>query len=335
MGFDVFWNSLITQKKVCILLGNRFDFDSFGSGFAIMTLLESIGIAVDIHYSTEVPLIVSEFFTPEEISRIKIENDYKSIDFKNYDAIVFNDVAQLQMVGVLGELFVLPQGIRTYNIDHHITNTNYADENLVMDRISTCRILYDLVIEMQLRMDPRTAFYLLIGHLTDSGFLKFNAVDANDIRMASELVNASGVSIYEIASKFDKSDLPTMKFQAFILSRIKEENDHIYVEYDDIEAEEYINAKMADITYGASDIIKRIKNKKYVFAIHQKRELSANGLHLYSVSFRSCDEKIDVSKLAQSLGGGGHKMAASAKFEAKDMSVAREIVQKRLKEGLS
>lgn len=325
--YEQFWHSLINHKKVCILLGNRFDFDSFGSGFALMALLKTNHVEVDIYYADIIPTIVYDFFTNDEISQIKIQVDFDKIDFTNYQAIVFNDVSQLQMVGKLGELFVLPQNIETYNIDHHITNTKYANHNLVVPCISTCRVVYDLIAKLNLTLTPRIAFYLLIGHLTDSGFLKFNGVEPYDIKITFDLVDISGVAIFNIANKFDKLDLPTLKFQGYILGRITEKADYIYVEYDDKEVETYIGTSLENITYPASDIIKRVKNKKFVYTLHQKIELSKNGLPLFSVSFRSCDDDFDVSSLAQKLGGGGHKMAASAKFEAKGWNQAREMVR--------
>ena len=48
---------------------------------------------------------------------------------------------------------------------------------------------------------------------------------------------------------------------------------------------------------------------------------------LGSVSLRSVYESTDVSQIANKLGGGGHKPAAGAKIEAKNLEEAIQKVQ--------
>jgi nanoRNase/pAp phosphatase (c-di-AMP/oligoRNAs hydrolase) len=48
---------------------------------------------------------------------------------------------------------------------------------------------------------------------------------------------------------------------------------------------------------------------------------------LYGVSLRSVNGTKDVSKIANQLGGGGHKGASGARFEAEDIDAALEKVK--------
>jgi phosphoesterase RecJ-like protein len=65
--------------------------------------------------------------------------------------------------------------------------------------------------------------------------------------------------------------------------------------------------------------IRNVDNRKWGFIVYKN---TLQGENMYSVSFRAVSDAKDVSAIAHRLGGGGHKPAAGAKFEAANIQEA-------------
>ena len=63
----------------------------------------------------------------------------------------------------------LKVGVATVNIDHHVSNTFYADYNYVYERSSTCELVFDILTHINEKMKKKTAGYLYMGVASDSG----------------------------------------------------------------------------------------------------------------------------------------------------------------------
>ncbi|MBX4197665.1 hypothetical protein KW801_03905, partial [Candidatus Saccharibacteria bacterium] len=72
------------------------------------------------------------------------------------------------------------------------------------------------------------------------------------------------------------------------------------------------------------DYIRNIGGRKWGFIVYKN---SLHGNNYYSASFRAVSGVKDVSVIAGKLGGGGHKPAAGAKFEANTVEDAIRKVQ--------
>lgn len=104
-----------------------------------------------------------------------------------YDLYIFLDIASVKLTGFFDENnFQLPN---TVNIDHHISNTNYGEVNLVnIDNPSTTSVLYDFFISMNYVFNNTIATALLTWIYTDTWCLAFDNTSANTFDIVAELI---------------------------------------------------------------------------------------------------------------------------------------------------
>ena len=76
-------------------------------------------------------------------------------------------------------------------IDHHISNTGYAASSYITESSAACgEIVYTLLRELGVRIDPETASLLYIATATDTGCFSYANTTAMTLQIASELVTA-------------------------------------------------------------------------------------------------------------------------------------------------
>lgn len=76
-----------------------------------------------------------------------------------------------------------------------------------------------------------------------------------------------------------------------------------------------------------NDYVRNIEKRPWGFIVYKN---TLQGENYYSVSFRAQGGTRDVSAIASSLGGGGHKPAAGAKIQALSVQEAIEIVEQAI-----
>ena len=98
------------------------------------------------------------------------------------------------------------------NIDHHITNTQFGDINLVDAKASsTTEILYSLFTELQIAISADIALSLLTGLVTDTLGFRTTGVTANTLRIAAELVDAGADLGFVTMHALNSRSLPTLR----------------------------------------------------------------------------------------------------------------------------
>ena len=86
----------------------------------------------------------------------------------------------------------------TFNVDHHISNGNYAKYNLVVDSAANCENVYNVITGLHIEIDKTIAERLLLGISTDTGNFMHSNVTSETLGVASELV-ACGGDLHKIA----------------------------------------------------------------------------------------------------------------------------------------
>lgn len=188
------------------------------------------------------------------------------------------------------------------NIDHHISNSGCGDVNyLRADASSASELVFELLEEEKLDMEIAKALY--IGIIHDTGVLQYSNTAPATLVAVSKLITF-GFNFPEIIEStfYEKTFV-----QNQILGRALLES-MLFMDGKCIVAT--INKKMMDF-YGVTGkdldgIINQMRNTKGVECAIFLYEL--DNLE-YKVSMRSGGQ-IDVAKIAQFFGGGGHVRAA-------------------------
>lgn len=190
------------------------------------------------------------------------------------------------------------------SIDHHGTNTMYADLNFVNPDSPACaQILIVILNYFNIEITKEIGTCILAGIITDTGGFKYSGVTAETFEFVAWLLN-KGVNVSSVYRKV----LQTRTKSNFELNRIASdrleffENGKIAFTYITKADEDLVNSETGDHE-GIVDIGRDIEGVEVSIFI---REVPDKGL---KISLRS-NEYVNVSDVALLFGGGGHPRAA-------------------------
>lgn len=295
-------------KSVAVFPHVNEDPDALGSCFAFAKMMRKLGKRATVYVSGAVE------------SRLDfIGNDYVIYDGMphEHDLCACLDCGDIDRITERKKLF--DEIGNSINIDHHFTNTLFADANYVDGKASaTAEILIELFSAMGAPLDDEIARDLYIALCSDTGCFKFSSVSAKTMRAAADLLEYSFDHAEMARLLFDSESLAAAKLKAEVTGGIKDFADGRIklVSVDEKIGERYGISK-EDIP-NLVDIPRRIEGTEIAVCIKK----ISDGFRL---NLRSNGEA-DVAKVAMEFGGGGHIRAAGATLHAKNAAEAEEAV---------
>ena len=289
-------NRIKSAKSVVIFLHMRPDGDAFGSGLALSCALDNLGIENQVCVETGIP---SNLAFIDGIDKVK------KAPQGEYDLLVAVDCADLPRLGALSDEFLRAtrKKIDTVNVDHHISNTCFAKFNYMRECASNCMNIATLISYMGAPLDKKTAEYLYIGLLTDSGNFAHDDVTEEVFSLAAKLAGA-GVDVrYYNYNLFKRQPKARAALHSLVMSGMR------YYHEDRLAVIVITRAMMekcgADngMTEGFVDFplnVEGVEVAASVMEVEHRR---------YKISLRS-KEYADVNQVAGKFGGGGHIRAA-------------------------
>jgi len=284
--------SLIENADTILVLTHKSpDGDAIGSGLALYNALVSMYKKVDIILE-DIPKIFN--FLPN-IDKVK---DTSKIE--NYDLVITVDCATQDRIGQDNNYF--ENAKYTINIDHHVSNTNFANYNYIsINSPACCEYLVEVFNEIEFEITKDIAECLMVGILTDTGGFQYSNVSDKTFNFASRVSKFVDISdIYKkvlatkTKSQFELTKIAMSRIELLFNDRIA----FTYLMKDDFDK---VNAISGDHE-GIVNIAREVEG---VFVSIFVRE-SDDG---YKVSLRSNGE-FDVNEIAVSFNGGGHVRAA-------------------------
>ena len=301
---------LMNSSKTALVCHQNPDGDTLGSAFALSEALDKIGKRNDVCCADTLPEKYSF------MDGVVIHNELLQ---GNYDLIVFLDSAEPKLVGSLIEGLDL-SGTDTVNIDHHGTNTKYADINYVDSASSsTAEIVQDLLKILGVQFSKRIAEYLYVGMVTDTGQFAYSYTSARTHEHAAFLLEC-GVDF----SRLHKILFNRMPLNKLLLTKQMLENLQLYeggkIAVSLLSTQDFKESGAAP--EDSDSLVNMILNIIGVKAAALIRQLDTE---LFKVSLRS-DDDTDISKAAKILGGGGHKQASGATVECSKNDAVKTIL---------
>ncbi|NMC53815.1 MAG: bifunctional oligoribonuclease/PAP phosphatase NrnA [Chloroflexi bacterium] len=233
-----------------------------------------------------------------------------------FDLSIVVDCSDLERTGA-----VLGEQKPDLNIDHHITNLNFANLNLVdISSVSTTALIArHLRADWDLPMDEKVASALLAGIVTDTiGFRTSNMTSAA-LRIAADLMDegAELSDIYQRAITFRSYE--AIRFWGKGIARMQRKGRLVWTALtnEDRRSAAYQGKDDADLI----NIISSIEDNDVSIIFTEKDD------NKVKVSWRA-QPGIDVSQIALSFGGGGHPAASGA-----EITGSLEEVQERVLEA--
>jgi bifunctional oligoribonuclease and PAP phosphatase NrnA len=297
---------LAEAHKILIISHVRPDGDAVGSVLGLGLALQEAGKHVQIVLPDGVGGMFSHLTGFDQINN-KVMGDF--------EVIVTLDISDLSRVeGVLEG-----HGMPDINIDHHITNLNFAELNLVdTTAVATTEILAEYLPEFNLKVSQPVAEALLTGIISDTIGFRTSNITPKALRIAADLMEV-GADLSTLYSQvLTKRSFNAIRLWGQGLSKIQKDGSLFWTTLtkDDKHAAGYNGKDDADLinTLSAIDGMKIA----VIFVEHNKSSVK--------VSWRA-QSGIDVSRVAMSFGGGGHSAAAGAEIQGTLTEVQARVLE--------
>ena len=295
---------IINEGKKFIITTHLFsEGDAIGSELALKRFLCGINKDAVIVNNEALPAVYRCFDTDKDVKFLR--NKDVNINLNDYDAIFIVDVADWSQLGDFADM-IKASSIKKVCIDHHASNSGYADINFIDQHASSAgELIFDLINFMngEITLEIATPLYLSIA--TDTGWFKFSNTSATALKACSDLIKIGVKSEIIYEQLFQNKHKSYLKLLSLALSILRPECDGKVV-WTKITKE---MIKSSGVPFVDTDvIIDLVRAVQEVEVVIIFREI---GNRKTKVSFRS-KHTADVAKLASDFGGGGHVRAAGA-----------------------
>lgn len=229
---------------------------------------------------------------------------------KSYDLLIYVDCGDKNRVGV-----DIQNSCKIINIDHHQSNDNYGDINIVnSSKGSTAELLFGFFHHNNIAITKDIATCLYTGIYDDSIAFTTPRTDKETFDVVSRLAETK-IDIAKISELFNMRDsLAKYRIIPKILETLELHNDgQVATIYQKQSWLEPTGAKFNEADEVVNDILK-------IGVVKIALYLREDGENI-RVSLRakgSCN--INLSKVAANFNGGGHQNAAGATFKNSSIS---------------
>jgi phosphoesterase RecJ-like protein len=243
----------------------------------------------------------------------------------DYDLVVAVDMSDLKRTGgVYKEAW---RGhIPLIVIDHHETNEQFGDVNLVEpEAAATALPMIDVVRALGVKVADDIATCLLVGLLTDTRGLRTETTTPAVLRVVSELIEAGGDYLGVMQKTLDAVPYQKMRVWGTALSRLQLDGDVGWTSLPVDKKEVLGVSDYDDIDLG--NLLSRVAEAKVVAGFVEMRDGTVK------VSMRA-RPGYNVASVAYALGGGGHRQAAGCTLDG-PVDAAVEAVLALLREAVA
>ncbi len=295
------------------------DGDCLGSSLAFARALCARGYEAQVVSSDPIPTVYAGLYNPEDvfigavppgppathIACLDISDPKRTGDFYKANEATFK-----------GET-----GVKVLNMDHHATNLQFGDLQLLDTSAAACAEQVAVALdELQWAVDNEIARYVLMGVVTDTLGFRTPATTVRTVRVAAHMMERGGNLFDVVDAVFNTRPLSAIMLWSRALAGVSTGVDGrvIYVQVTPRMLEE-TGAKEEDLE-GLASYLSTVRERVKVAAVLKEREDGTTR-----VSFRSMPGT-DVAAIARRFGGGGHAQAAGATIEATGEEAARQFL---------
>jgi bifunctional oligoribonuclease and PAP phosphatase NrnA len=279
----------------------RPDGDALGSMLGLAHALERLGKQTRTVVASTTPPRY-HFLDPErKVDHFKLPGDA----YRDAEAVVVLDT------GAWGQLADFGTFLRTLDcpkavIDHHQTQDDLGAVRFVDIAAEACgRLVYDAVRALGVEPDERLATLLYVALAMDTGWFRHSNTTAASFTLASKLTAAGArpEKLYDVL--FEQNSLARQKLKGVVLGRLQT-SDGGLLAWSELRLPDY--EATGATPQDSEDLVNETRSVSGVevglFFMEQPR----GGV---KVSFRA-RSRVDVARLAEQFGGGGHRLASGA-----------------------
>ena len=310
------------SNNILITTHTRPDGDACGSMAAIYNALTALGKNSEMLLLSDIPEWYAFLFdAPCKILGKDISLD--QLKESSFDLVILLDVNSNSQLPKFDE-YLNDKKSKVLVIDHHVTSDGLGDLELVdTSAAATGIIIFDLFKHAGWKITEKIARSLFVAITTDTGWLHFTNTDSRTLRTCAELIDA-GVNPNKLYHDLYQNFSPQrFNLMTRMLSTLELHLDGRYAAQHLLQADfEQTGASFQD-TENLIDECQRIGS---IQAIALFVELPDGRI---KCSLRSTG-RIDVRKIAQQFGGGGHTTASGTHLPG-PLQNAKQLIFEQIK----
>ena len=300
-------------KKILLLSHVNPDGDTLGSMCAMYSMIQK-----RFKKKADMSIVSNLPFNYKFLPNVDLAQRYFDQSLV-YDLVITLDVAAIDRVRD-AKIFFDKAKCRV-NIDHHKTNPAYGDYNLIEPEASSCgEVLFNYFKKHDWEITEDAAVALYVAIMTDTGNFRFENTSPNALRAAADLVEngANPNKLYKLCYESKTKNL--VMFQNYCVNKAEFLNDNkiVYTTVYKKDLEKFSAGD--DYTDGIAETLRAIDSTEVAFVV---KEVESK---MTKVSMRS--KTLDVAKICEQFGGGGHTYAAGCTIKAS----VKDSIEKLLKE---
>jgi phosphoesterase RecJ-like protein len=318
-----FVNLIHQHQRFLLTTHVRPDGDGLGSMLALADTLESLGKQARLVVASSLPPRYAFLAPAGRIERFSTAD----AGHRAAEAILVLDTGTWNQLGDFGP-FLRESAVPRLVIDHHPTQDDLGAVRLVdTSAEATGRLVFEAIAALGLQPSPLAAGALFVALAMDTGWFRHNNTTPATFALAAELVRcgARPTEVYE--QLFEQSTLARLRLTGLILERMQVVEDG-KVAFTELHRSDY--EATGAVPQDSEDLINYTRSMAGVEVGLLFMEQPRGGI---KVSFRS-RSRIDVGKLAERFGGGGHRLASGAMLDT-TLEEARARVLHAVAEALS
>ncbi len=284
------------------------DGDGVGSSLGLCWLLRSLGKNAEVVVHGDVPQAYRSLPGAEEIRNVTSING-------QYDAVFVIECSDIDRPGIAGL-----ENTFTVNIDHHSTSEHFGSINWIDSTASAVgEMIYNLCKAIGGKITQDIAECVYMALVTDTGSFHFSNTSDRTLKVASELVKAGAKPSKIGEAVYNNYPWSRIELMRQVLETVRRDPTGKVASmrqtiemHDAAGAVDGDNNGFVNIPLAAKDVL----------AVVYMREVGTNQ---FRASLRSKGD-INVAKVAEKFGGGGHKNAAGLSIEGDWDEKEAEIV---------
>lgn len=286
------------STKILLLCHRRPDGDTLGAATALFEALQDMG---------KIPTMAC-VDTPSDrfVFLPNIRKLVKEFDYTSFDLIIVSDAGAHYMTqyheiypGIFSGI-----DVPVMNVDHHASNDNFGTLNIVDPfAASATVILYRFFSFLKIHITANIATALLAGIYNDTGSFMHSNTTKEVFDIAADLTRKGG-KVYPIAQNMFRTATPaSLKLWGRALENMSVTKKGMAVSVLTVGDFDDTGADLED-SGGVIDLLNAVPGIRFSMLLTEDRKGSIKG------SLRTQRDDIDLSAMAGTFGGGGHKKAS-------------------------
>ncbi len=311
-------------KKILLAVHVSPDPDGLSSALAMEKVLKRLGKKTKIISFSQIPPKYA--FLPG-LEKIETK-DFATVNFSEFDLAIVLDAADESKITRSKYPEKFPNNFKIINIDHHVTNSNFGDINLVVKTASaTAEVLYEIFKYWKIKVDRQLAVLLFWGIFSDTGCFQYQMTSKRTFEIAADLL-LKGANLQEcVLYEFRSYSFKTLKYWGKVLDNMQiDESKKVVWSTISQEEKTKLGIDPMEIEKAATLFASIVSGTEFGIILSEESGNIIRG------SLRSRKD-FDVTRIAVEFGGGGHKQSAGFSLnmsleeaEKRVLEVARKLV---------